>query len=217
MDAPRKRPAKNGSKRSQTTDPVRSASLLGFIKRKPTQTFGILGLIALMGGAVVNVMFLQEARHPHPLFGKTVETQAPRGAVSPIAPPVQQAAVPAPAPRPASFTPAQVEKPVARAPIAEPVESVKEQPKSRDAIAALIRGNVPQVAATTAPDASKTVLAAQKALVKLGFVLKPDGVMGGTTRQAIEIYERNHKMPVRGDLTPKIMGLLSAESGIRVE
>ena len=57
-------------------------------------------------------------------------------------------------------------------------------------------------------------MAAQKALLKLGFVLKPDGVFGGTTRQAIERFERDQGMPVKGDLTPRIMRMLAAESGV---
>ena len=67
-------------------------------------------------------------------------------------------------------------------------------------------------AAPAAP--SKSVLAAQRALVKLGYVLNPDGVAGATTRQAIESYEREHGLPVRGELTPSLMRRLSRETGI---
>ncbi len=63
---------------------------------------------------------------------------------------------------------------------------------------------------------SKLVLAAQRALVKLGFVLTPDGVAGATTRQAVERYERDHGRPVRGDLSRAIMRQLSAETGITI-
>ena len=49
------------------------------------------------------------------------------------------------------------------------------------------------------------MLAAQRALVKLGYVLKADGVAGPTTRQAVEIFERERKWPVKGELTPKVM------------
>ncbi len=53
----------------------------------------------------------------------------------------------------------------------------------------------------------------KRRLVKLGFVLKPDGVMGATTRQAIERYERDHHRVSNGELTPAVMRRLSAESG----
>lgn len=64
---------------------------------------------------------------------------------------------------------------------------------------------------------SSSVAAAQRALVKLGFVLKPDGVAGATTRSAIERYEREHGLPVRGKLTPALMQRLGAEAGIAIE
>jgi len=50
----------------------------------------------------------------------------------------------------------------------------------------------------------------------LGFVLKPDGVAGATTRQAIERYERDRKLPVRGELTPALLRRLGAESGVPI-
>jgi hypothetical protein len=71
-----------------------------------------------------------------------------------------------------------------------------------------------EAAVSAAP--SKLVLAAQRALVKLGFVLTPDGVAGATTRQAIEHYERDHGLPVRGVLSRAIMRKLSAETGITI-
>jgi len=68
-----------------------------------------------------------------------------------------------------------------------------------------------------APAASgKLVLAAQRALVKLGYVLNRDGVAGATTRQAIERYERDHGLPVRGDLSRAIIRQLGAETGISI-
>ena len=57
-------------------------------------------------------------------------------------------------------------------------------------------------------------MAAQRALVKLGFVLNPDGVAGATTRRAVERYERDHGLPVRGVLTPALMRRLNMETSI---
>lgn len=70
--------------------------------------------------------------------------------------------------------------------------------------------------ATGKPATSEIVLAAQRALVKLGFVLKADGVAGPATRQAIERYERDRGLPVRGDLTPALARKLSAETGLPI-
>lgn len=67
--------------------------------------------------------------------------------------------------------------------------------------------------ATKAPALKHFVLAAQHALVKLGFVLKPDGVAGPATRQAIMHFERARGLPVRGELTPSLVRQLKAEAG----
>lgn len=71
-------------------------------------------------------------------------------------------------------------------------------------------------ATTKVPPAApkKSVMAAQRALVTLGFVLNPDGIAGKTTRQAVERYERDRGLPVRGDLTPALMRRLSSETGV---
>ena len=71
----------------------------------------------------------------------------------------------------------------------------------------------PATADETPAAHSKSVLAAQRALVKLGFVLNPDGVAGAATRQAIERYERDHGLPVHGKVTPALMRQMSAETG----
>ncbi len=60
--------------------------------------------------------------------------------------------------------------------------------------------------------------AGQRALVKLGFgPLKADGLMGPTTRQAIERFERERKIPVTGELGARTVRELAAQSGLPVE
>jgi peptidoglycan hydrolase-like protein with peptidoglycan-binding domain len=51
-------------------------------------------------------------------------------------------------------------------------------------------------------------------LAKLGYALHQDGVYGGTTRQAIEKFERSNGLPVKGELSPKILRLLGARAGV---
>jgi peptidoglycan hydrolase-like protein with peptidoglycan-binding domain len=60
------------------------------------------------------------------------------------------------------------------------------------------------------------VAAAQRALVKLGFVLEADGVAGTSTRQAIERYERDRGLPARGVLSPDLVRRLGTESGMPI-
>jgi hypothetical protein len=95
-------------------------------------------------------------------------------------------------------------------------------PAPRDQILEILQatepGPAPAPAKSTAsapkpPAPSKAVLNAQRALVKLGFVLKPDGVPGNATRQAVARYERDHGLPVRGELTPALMRRLASEAG----
>jgi peptidoglycan hydrolase-like protein with peptidoglycan-binding domain len=53
--------------------------------------------------------------------------------------------------------------------------------------------------------------------MKFGYVVRPDGVMGATTRQAIEKFEREHGWPAHGELTPKVMREIAAKSGLSFE
>ena len=68
------------------------------------------------------------------------------------------------------------------------------------------------------PENVRLVAAAQRALAKLDYLSsKPDGVLGPATRQAIERFEREHRLPVTGDLGPRTARELAATSGIPVE
>jgi len=96
-------------------------------------------------------------------------------------------------------------------------------PAARDQISEILQATSPSAAAPpekplagapNLPTAGKAVLNAQRALVKLGFILKPDGISGNETRQAIARYEQEHGLPVRGVLTPALMRRLTAEAGI---
>jgi hypothetical protein len=191
------------------------------VRKYPGATFGAAAACALGVGILVNALILQTQRHPAPLFaGKspaTVEAQtAPVQTQAATAPQVPaDALAPQPVRRPANLSAPAIERPMAEKPAPALVQRAAAPEAGRgDAIAALLRANN---AAQAGGEANRTVLGAQRALVKLGFVLKPDGVMGGTTRQAIERFERDRNLPVRGDLTPKIIKMLAAESGVAID
>lgn len=121
------------------------------------------------------------------------------GRGDPIAREIARAETPAP----------RVEKP---APAERPAIAEKQQrsaspraePRRNDAIAGLIeKSGVSSSKQTREPDSSD-VLAAQRALQRLGFVIRPSGVFDATTRQAIAQFERDRKMPARGELTPAV-------------
>jgi hypothetical protein len=172
---------------------------------------------ALVGGVIlVNALFLQDSKHPAPLM-RVPDPPAPQAAPVALAPlPV----VPIDRKGDAigdtinrlSATP---DRKLADKPADKPAE--KPADKARDPIAALLApaAPAPEKAAAPAPAApSAAVLAAQKALLRLGYVVRADGFAGATTRQVIERYERDNHLPVHGDLTPKLMRELAAKSGI---
>jgi peptidoglycan hydrolase-like protein with peptidoglycan-binding domain len=94
-------------------------------------------------------------------------------------------------------------------------------PAPKDAIGDLIRlGEPPPVppGLVGRPENVRLVAAAQRALAKLSYLsAKPDGVMGPETRQAIERFERDRKLPVTGDLGPRTSRELAGTSGIPLE
>jgi peptidoglycan hydrolase-like protein with peptidoglycan-binding domain len=117
-----------------------------------------------------------------------------------------------PAPRPPARPP---EGAIPSAPAPAPVASPAAKPASRDPIGDLIRGVDP---ASVAKDASAKVAAAQRALNKLGYgTLKSDGAIGPGTRQAIEKFERDRRLPVTGDLNSRTTRELSAQAGMPIE
>ncbi len=165
----------------------------------PNRIAGTL-LAGLIIAICVNALVLQQSRHPAPLFRKSFALPAS----------VAQ-------PRPAKVT---LNAQPTRDPIDQLLRSTApERPGAEgaeanpDSISQLLKSE----AAQNPGEASKTVLAAQRALIKLGFVVKPDGIVGGATRQAIEQFERDHGLPVQGELSPKVLRELSARSGIAIE
>ena len=64
---------------------------------------------------------------------------------------------------------------------------------------------------------SARVIAAQKALNRLGYgPIKADGVMGLSTKKALEIFEKDRKMSVTGDLITPTRRVLANQSGIPI-
>ena len=63
---------------------------------------------------------------------------------------------------------------------------------------------------------AKTLAAAQRALQKVGYVVKPDGVFGSTTRVALEKFERDRGLPVTGQLSGRTVKQLAAQSGVAI-
>lgn len=199
----------------------------------PNRVLGGL-VFAITVAILVNALLLQHSRHPAPLFHSTVtvpvpeEQPAPQAARAPAPPnaapvaPVQESAapaaadVPSPPVKPGNDAIGQLLKSegsansAKAAPHHHPHEA-EAKPQSTDGISQLLKANA------AAEDKPKTVLAVQQALVKLGFVVRPDGQMGSVTRHAIEQYERDHGLPVESHLSPKLLHRLSAETGTKID
>ena len=186
---------------------------------------------ALTLGIVINALGLQNSRHPAPLFGKAIQLgdqPAPMTALieatTPAPAPAKGLAAEAPA-APAQAVATQnnpapaLAHPHHTVPDPAPAHHVKAEKgdKSDDPIAALLKVSAPSAPADKPRDDSKTVLAAQHALLKLGYVVAPNGTLGPATRTALQAFEREQHLPLSGELSRKVIKQLSAESGVAID
>jgi hypothetical protein len=155
----------------------------------------------------VNALELQQTRHPAPLFRMSFAPYPPPPAKPRASNPQSVRVIPLPPPDPIG----QLLQSTGTKPVRPAIKPSAEAEPSRDPITQLLKDD------GTASQPSKNVLAAQRALVELGFVLEPDGIEGDATRRAIEQFERDHGLPVHGELTPKVLHELSVRSGISIE
>ena len=189
--------------RGKSPWPLRfTAALVRAVGQRPGR---VLVSVALVGGVGVfswNALMRQPSRHPAPLFA------AAKRAVEPPRRP-EAANVPLPVPRPdTGAAPSR--------PVAEPVRVAA----PGDPIAALIRSSDPSTTRPTEPKggASGRLVTVQRALAKLGYgPIAADGVMGTTTRQAIEKFERDRHLPVTGGTGQRTLRQLAQLSGMQVE
>ena len=177
--------------------------------------FGLGGIIVLM-----NALAFQRESSPRAFL---VEQQARQAAAQAAAP------VPMPPQRPAELGSAVIRPPapVGVAPATAPAGQrapARSESVQRDPIGDLIRsgtvaGLSPPAETGRGPAAeSRPVLSAQRALNRLGFgPVKADGVFGEETRAALERFERDRRIAVTRDLSPRTLRELTAASGMRME
>jgi hypothetical protein len=196
----------------------------------PREVLAGLILLAASTAITVNALGLQRGPHPAPLFSPmrvAPPAQAPIPPARPVPSQAQSQAQPQPAPAPAAATAAARPAKTSASPIAElvrtsevpvrPAASAEAKP-SRDAIGDLIRTGEPGTRPPANVGEPGRVAAAQRALIKLGYgPLKADGVMGAGTRQALERFEKDRRLPVTGELAARTVRDLAAQSGIGIE
>ncbi len=202
---------------------------------------GVMALMGIGGLALVgvpmNALFFQDGRHPAPLFSTHVLTpEKPQIAETPT-PPARPAKIEAQSessPRPAAKAAAKTDQaridPLAAllksdaAPAAKPEK--KREASARDQIGALLGDSAaaaPKPAPAAAPAAhaapaaplakpDRGVLLAQRELLRLGYVVKPDGSKSPAFRKTIEKFERDNGLPVTGELGPKVAKAIAARA-----
>ncbi|MGD0642772.1 MAG: peptidoglycan-binding domain-containing protein [Roseiarcus sp.] len=188
------------------------AAAIRRLRAMPARGYAGAALAAVLTGIVVNALTLQHERHPAPFFAarpSIVGAPAPAAAPPPQAAKADESAGVAvlPPARPANLGAAEpaagvrtVAEPAAGARGAvEPAASAR----GADAIGDILR-------ADSAKDAEKQVLAAQNALIKLGYVLKADGSPGAATSAALRDFERAHSLPISTEITPRLLKQLTA-------
>ena len=182
--------------------------------RHPRRTLASVLFAGVFCGIAANALFFQTARHPAPIFAGPVVARPMQPQPAPVPQPVpRQADAAAPSNAIAKLIDAPPPAPVAQAATTATVPApapARNNAAPKDQIGALIG-----VLGEDGFDPSR-VLAVQKALVKLGYVVKPDGVMGSGTRQALQMFEQSRKLTVTGELTPRTLRELGAQSGIAI-
>jgi Putative peptidoglycan binding domain len=151
-------------------------------------------LFAALIGIGVNALLLQRERHPAPLFGYAAP-KLPSAPPAPAPPPPQK-----PASTEDNAPPAQSS---ATLPPARPAESAGSSSSALDPIAELLAGE-------PHGDATRLTQAAQTALAKLGYPVKPDGKEGSATEQALREFERAHGLPPGTEITERLVKQLNA-------
>jgi hypothetical protein len=175
---------------------------------------GVLAFAAV-GAIITNALFLQAGHHPSPMFGAIVAIPATESST----------ANPLPRPRPAELAirAADTSPPEPKSVEPKTAEPKAAEPKAADPLANLVKAtaampvaNVPRPPAPipAAVSASRRVAAVQRVLTEYGYgQLKPTGTVGSDTQAAIQKFERDHKLPVTGQLSEHLVRDLVAVTG----
>ena len=161
--------------------------------RNPLDAVGIFVLVIAAGAILINALYRQPGPHPAPIFSIKPRPVAsePVGGVVPALPRA----------KPESIASAKPEA-VAHTPLKTDVAAPRPRP---DPIAELI-----------AP--APRVTAVQRALNDYGYgPVKVTGSFGAETVSAIQKFERDRKLPVTGQISPRLLRELAALTGRPLE
>jgi hypothetical protein len=170
--------------------------------RNPLDVIAIVLLLAAAGAILVNALYRQPGPHPAPIFSVK--------------------------PRPVATEPAEIVPPLPRTRPAAPL-AVKQdaappaQPAQAEAQRAPVKSEAPRVTridpiADILAGPSPRVAALQRALNDFGYgPLKATGTYGSDTIAAVKKFERDRKMPVTGQISPRLLQELSTLTGKPIE
>jgi Putative peptidoglycan binding domain len=176
---------------------ARLPSMLGFLIAHRRDVMGGFVAAAAIALIVANGLFMQSGPHPAPIFAVKplpVVANEPTGAVVPRPRPAPVAEAPKPEPVHTSTT-----TPV---PMPPPRPRTQTASAHTDPIADLI---------TQQPHPLSAV---QRALNEYGYgPVKATGVYDDATRAAITRFEKDHNLPLTGQVTPRFRRELAAATG----
>ena len=191
------RERRNNKRRGSAAAEPMGSQLWTRVARRPVDTFAILGAVAATLTIVVNAVFMQTGAQPAPFVAAPVSPLAPAEIQ---ARPATQGTL-----KPADLAPARVAPaPALQQAVAVPVP-VPAPSRRNDPIADLI-GSSPRIQAI------------QRVLSEFGYgQVKPTGVLDAATGEAISKFEREHKLPVSGRVSDKLVSALGAMAGHPIE
>jgi Putative peptidoglycan binding domain len=176
---------------------ARLPSMLGVLVTHRRDVMGGLVAFAAIALIVANGLFMQTGPHPAPIFAikpLPVVANEPTGTVIPR-------------PRPAAVADTVAAKP---APVATSVPVPVPQPRPRTQTAAAHSDPIADLIAQQPHPLS----AVQRALNEYGYgPVKATGVYDDATRAAITRFEKDHNLPLSGQVTPRFRHELAAATG----
>ena len=167
------------------------------VTERPVDSFAVLGAAAATVVIIVNALFLQSGARSAPFVATPVPV--------PMAD-IQPKSVPQGTLKPADMAPAHTAALPPHLQQAAALPSpVPLPPRRNDPIADLI-------------GPSQRIQAVQRVLSEYGYgQLKPSGVLDDATSLAIERFEREHKLPISGRISEKLVSGLATMTGHPIE
>jgi hypothetical protein len=225
-------PRRRGAKAAAIDVETERNLVMRVLLHSPKDTLAGLVAAATVSAIVANALFLQTGRHPAPMFGTVINLPAPSSV---------SLSNPMPRPRPVGADTSPLEpkatefrvepKPAEKAPEKPAETTASTPPRASDPMTNLVikattPTPAPSVVAVARPPApipqqspaARRLVGVQRALSEYGYGnLKITGTMSGETQSAIQTFERQHKMPVTGQVSDRLLRELAAAIGHPVE